>query len=54
MKNQKHYVVDEDPPWLDPRAAVDLRDDADDFEDALIAEREMTRYQSGSPRATYG
>lgn len=26
------------PSWVDPREAVDLRDDADDFEDELIDE----------------
>ena len=28
----------ERPPWLDPGAEQELRDEADDFEDELIAE----------------
>ena len=30
--------VEDRPPWLDPAADQELRDDADDFEDELIAE----------------
>ncbi len=36
--NRTGYRVEDRPPWIDPVATQELRDDADDFEDELIAE----------------
>ena len=38
MKERRHPDDDEAVPWADADAQSELRDEADDFEDALIAE----------------
>lgn len=38
MRNQHLVDGDDRVPWADLDASGDLRDDADDFEEALVAE----------------
>lgn len=38
IQHRRVVELDDEPPWADLDATGDLRDDADDFEDALLAQ----------------